>query len=87
MTVVTNRSTGANGVNEQGRGELHAANGDTNGNTNGFRRNNAGSLDLKVLGMNSGTAMDGIDCALVHYKQSSPEEPLHMELLQVKSVS
>ena len=44
-----------------------------------------GSLDMIVLGMNSGTAMDGIDCALVHYKQDSPESPLHMKLLKVSA--
>ncbi len=44
-----------------------------------------GSLNLRVLGMNSGTAMDGIDCALVHYKQDSPAAPLHMEVLKVST--
>lgn len=42
-----------------------------------------GKLDLVVLGMNSGTAMDGIDCALVHYRQESPQAPLHMKMLKV----
>ena len=42
-----------------------------------------GSLDIRILGMNSGTAMDGIDCALVHYRQSAPKAPLHMNLLKV----
>ena len=42
-----------------------------------------GSLDLRVLGLNSGTAMDGIDCALVRYRQESPDKPLHMDILQV----
>lgn len=43
----------------------------------------AGSLDVTVLGMNSGTAMDGIDCALVRYRQASPTEPLHMDIITV----
>lgn len=42
-----------------------------------------GKLDLVVLGMNSGTAMDGIDCALVRYRQESPQAPLHMKMLKV----
>ncbi|KAJ5628812.1 hypothetical protein N7490_011040 [Penicillium lividum] len=39
------------------------------------------------MGMNSGTAMDGIDCALVRYWQSSPEAPLHMEILKYDEIS
>lgn len=45
-----------------------------------------GTLDLKVLGMNSGTAMDGIDCALVHYRQESPTAALHMRVLKVRQL-
>jgi hypothetical protein len=61
----------------------------TNGNglsadgSNGVHRRADGSLDLTVLGMNSGTAMDGIDCALVRYRQESPPAPLHVEVLKV----
>jgi hypothetical protein len=52
---------------------------------NGPRRCVAdGTLDITVMGMNSGTAMDGIDCALVRYRQASPEAPLHMEILKVR---
>ncbi|KAG9855446.1 UPF0075 family protein, partial [Aureobasidium melanogenum] len=72
-----------NMTNVQGK---HEENGCTNGTTNGVNglhqsRAN-GSLDITVLGMNSGTAMDGIDCALVRYRQSSPKAALHMEILQ-----
>lgn len=86
MGSLSDHSNGPNG---------HIANGTytngtyTNGNglsangSNGVRRRADGSLDLTVLGMNSGTAMDGIDCALVRYRQESPTAPLHMEVLKV----
>ncbi|KAH2869649.1 hypothetical protein KXV31_002732 [Aspergillus fumigatus] len=45
-----------------------------------------GTLDITVMGMNSGTAMDGIDCALVRYRQDSPEAPLHMEILKYDEI-
>lgn len=62
----------------------HASN--ENGHTASATANGGSSapLDLTILGMNSGTAMDGIDCALVRYRQESPESPLHMELLKVR---
>ncbi|KAL2005219.1 hypothetical protein VTN00DRAFT_2429 [Thermoascus crustaceus] len=53
---------------------------------NGVYRTPDVSLDIRVLGMNSGTAMDGIDCALVRYSQASPTAPLHMEILKYDEI-
>lgn len=44
-------------------------------------------LDLLILGITSGTAMDDIDFALCRFTQASPEASLHLDIIQVQALS
>ncbi|PVH90963.1 hypothetical protein DM02DRAFT_388110 [Periconia macrospinosa] len=44
-------------------------------------------LDLTVLGMCSGAALDGVSCALLRYRQQSPDGPLRMSLFTVRTLT
>jgi hypothetical protein len=44
-------------------------------------------LNLLILGVCSGTAMDDIDFALCRFTQEAPEAALHLELVQVGLLS
>jgi hypothetical protein len=42
------------------------------------------ALNLLILGITSGTAMDDIDFALCRFTQDTPEAPLYLEIVQVR---
>jgi len=48
---------------------------------NGSDAGSSKALNLKVIGLNCGTSVDGIDCVHVHYTQEHPDAPLKAELL------
>jgi len=64
----------------------HTSANDSNG-TNGHTRDNEGApISLRVLGLNSGTSMDGVDCVLCQFDQASPSAPLHMQVLKYDDI-
>lgn len=42
-----------------------------------------GPLDITVLGMCSGAALNGVSCALLRYNQGASDKPLGMTLLRL----
>jgi hypothetical protein len=43
------------------------------------------ALDLRVLSVRSGSGLNALNFALVRYRQDSPDAPLRVELLKVRS--
>ena len=86
---MTTGSSSADGAHSPHNGQ-HASNGQRQANAIGGngstdqKRTASKPLDYTIHGMESGTAMDDIDCTLVRCRQASSESPLHMVLLKVR---
>ena len=58
---------------------------DTASSPSSFAESKQPGLDLLILGITSGTAMDDIDFALCRFTQEVPEAPLCLDIVQVIS--
>lgn len=47
----------------------------------------AEALPVKVMGLNSGTSIDVVDCVRCHCTQESPDAPLHLKILEYEGAA